>query len=143
MTISFVEVKKNHMTAVIEILQSISDYRPDEKDYDQIWDGFQSQTNYFGLVALDEKLDVVGYGSIFIQRNIRGGKMGQIEDITVHPDFRNKGIGKLLINALVQISHKEKCYKVSLSCKENNLSFYQKCDFLKSGISLSKFLNDE
>ena len=139
MNVSLVEVKKNHMSSIIEILQSISDYRPNEKDYDEIWDKFQSQTNYFGLVALDEKLDVVGYGSIFIQRNIRGGKIGQIEDITVHPDFRKRGLGKLLINALVQISQKERCYKVSLSCKENNLSFYQKCDFVKSGISLSKF----
>ena len=81
------------MSSIIKILQSTSDYRPNEKDYYEIWDKFQSQTNYFALVALDEKLDVVGYGSIFIQRNIRGGKMGQIEDITVHPDFRKKGIG--------------------------------------------------
>ena len=128
------------MTAVIEILQSISDYRPDEKDYDQIWDEFQSQTNYFGLVALDEKVDVVGYGSIFIERKIRGGKMGHIEDIAVHPDFRKKGIGKLLINALSQIAHEEKCYKISLVCKEHNLSFYQKCTLMIDGISLSKFL---
>ena len=128
------------MTAVIEILQSISDYRPDKKDYDQIWDGFQSQTNYFGLVALDEKVDVVGYGSIFIERKIRGGKMGHIEDIAIHPDFCKKGIGKLLINALYQISQKEKCYKVSLACKDHSLSFYQKCDFVIDGISLSKIL---
>ena len=127
------------MTAVIEILQSISDYRPDEKDHDQIWDAFQSQTNYFGLVALDEKVDVVGYGSIFIERKIRGGKMGHIEDIVVHPDFRKKGIGKLLINALYQIAQEEKCYKVKLVCKEDNLSFYQKCDLVMDGISLSKF----
>ena len=139
MNVSLVEVKKNHMTAVHEILQSISDYRPDEKDYDQIWDGFQSQTNYFGLVALDQKVEVVGYGSIFIERKIRGGKMGHIEDIAVHPDFRKKGIGKLLINALYQIAQEEKCYKVSLVCKEHNLSFYQKCDFMIDGISLSKF----
>ena len=140
MNVSLVEIKKNHMKAVIEILQSTSDYRPDEKDYDQIWDGFQSQTNYFGLVALDAKVEVVGYGSILIERKIRGGKMGHIEDIAVHPDFRKKGIGKLLINALYQISKKEKCYKVSLACKEHNLSFYQKCDLVISGISLSKFL---
>ena len=128
------------MTAVIEILQSISDYRPNEKDYDQIWDEFQSQRNNFGLVALDEKIDVVGYGSILIERKIRGGKMGHIEDIAVHPDFRKKGIGKLLINALYQIAQEEKCYKVSLVCKEHNLSFYQKCDFVIDGISVSKFL---
>ncbi len=136
---SLVEVKKNHMTAVIEILQSISDYRPDEKDYDQIWGDLQSQTNFFGLVALNERVDVVGYGSIFIERKIRGGKMGHIEDIAVHPDFRKKGIGKLLINALYQISQEEKCYKVSLACKEHNLPFYQKCDFVIGGLSLSKF----
>jgi len=140
MNVSLVEVKKNHMTAVMEILQSISDYRPDKKDYDQIWDELQSQTNYFGLVALDKKVDVVGYGSIFIESKIRGGKMGLIEDIAVHPDFRKKGIGKLLINALYQISQGENCYKVSLACKEHNLSFYQKCDFMIDGISLSKFL---
>ena len=140
MNVSLVKVKKKHMTAVIEILQSISDYRPDEKDYEKIWNEFQSQTNYFGLVALDEKLDVVGYGSIFIERNIRGGKMGHIEDISVHPDFRKKGIGKLLINALYQISQKEKCYKVTLACKEHNLSFYKKCDFVIGGISLNKLL---
>ena len=140
MNVSLVKVKKSHMKAVIEILQSVSDYRPDEKVYDQIWDEFQSQTNHFGLVALDEKVDVVGYGSIFIERNIRGGKMGHIEDFAVHSDFRKKGIGKLLINALYQISQREKCYKVSLACKEHNLSFYQKCDFVINGISLSKFL---
>ena len=140
MNVSLVEVKKNHMTTVIEILQSISDYRPDEKDFDQIWDEFQSQKNHFGLVALDKKIDVVGYASIFIERKIRGGKIGHIEDVAVHPDFRRKGIGKLLINALYQISQKEKCYKVSLDCKEHNLSFYQECNFVISGISLSKFL---
>ena len=128
------------MKAVIEILQATSDNRPDEKDYDQIWDEFQSQTNNFGLVAIDEKVDVVGYGSIFIERKILGGKMGHIEDIAVHPDFRKKGIGTLLINALYQISLEEKCYKVSLACKKHNLSFYQKCDFVIDGISLSNFL---
>ena len=140
MNVSLVEIKKNHMKSVIDLLQFISDYKPDEKDYDQIWDEFQSQTNYFGLVALDEKVGVVGYGCIFIERKIRGGKMGHIEDIAVLPDFRKKGIGRLLVNALYQISQEEKCYKVSLACKEHNLSFYQKCDFVIDGISLSKLL---
>ena len=128
------------MNAVIEILQSISNYRPDEKDYDQIWDKFQSQTNYFGLVSLDEKIDVVGYGAIFIERVIRGGNMGHIEDIAAHTDFRKKGIGKLLINTLYKIAQENKCYKVALVCKKQNLSLYQKCDFVMNGISLSKFL---
>ena len=71
---------------------------------------------------------------------IRGGKIGHIEDIAVHQDFRKKGIGKLLVKALDQIAQEEKCYKISIGCREHNLSFYNKCDFKIDGISLSKYL---
>ena len=127
------------MKSVIDILQSISEYKTDLKDYDQIWENFKSQSNYFGLVAINKKLDVIAYGSIFIENKIRGGRMGHIEDIAVHQHFRNQGIGSSIIEALCQIANDHKCYKVSLSCKEDNLSFYQKCDFIVRGISLSKF----
>ena len=105
------------MTAVIEILQSISDYRPDEKDYDQIWDEFQSQTNYFGLVALDENVDVVGYGSIFIERKIRGGKMGHIEDIAVHPDFRKAGVANRLTKTLLSTAFHQGAFMITLTTR--------------------------
>ena len=139
MNISIASLNKNHMKAVIDILQSISNYKPDQKEYLQIWNDFQSQSNNYALVGLDENLDVVGYGSLFIKRTIRGGKMGQIEDIVVHKNLREKGIGTLILNSLYQIAKEEKCYKVSLMCKEHNVSFYEKCDFLIEGISLSRF----
>ena len=60
------------------------------KGLGQILDGVLVQN---ARLNASNKIDVVGYGSIFIQINIRGGKIGHIEDITVHPDFRKKGIG--------------------------------------------------
>jgi len=140
MTISISSVNKSQIKAVIDILQSISIYEPNEKDYNQIWNDFQSQSNNYGLVATNETKDVVGYGSILIENKIRGGKLGHIEDIAIHKDFRKKGIGRLLINALYEIAKKERCYKISLACKDTNLDFYKKSNFCLTGIYVAKLL---
>ena len=140
MTISISSVSKSQIKAVIDILQSISIYKPDEKEYNQIWNNFQSQSNNYGLVATNEKQDVVGYGSILIENKIRGGKLGHIEDIAIHKNFRKKGIGRLLINALCEIAKQERCYKIALSCKDTNLNFYKKSNFILSGLYLAKLL---
>ena len=140
MTISISSVAKSQIKAVIDILQSISIYEPNEKDYNQIWNDFQSQSNNYGLVATNETKDVVGYGSILIENKIRGGKLGHIEDIAIHKDFRKKGIGRLIINALYEIAKKESCYKISLACKDTNLDFYKKSKFKLTGLHMTKFL---
>tara|TARA_B100000902_G_C26527764_1_gene536363 strand:+ start:50 stop:472 length:423 start_codon:yes stop_codon:yes gene_type:complete len=140
MSISISSVDKIHIKSIIDILQSISIYKPEEKEYYKIWNDFQSQTNNYGLVAIDEVEGVVGYGSILIENKIRGGKLGHIEDIAVHHNFRKKGIGRFLMNSLYEIAKKEKCYKVSLSCKDNNLDFYKKFNFELTGLYLSKLL---
>ena len=140
MTIFISSVNKSQISEVIEILQSISIYKPEEKDYHQIWSDFQSQQNNYGLVATNEIKKVVGYGSILIENKIRGGKLGHLEDIVIHKDFRKKGIGRLLLNSLFEIAKKERCYKISLSCKDNNLDFYKKSNFKLTGLYLAKLL---
>ena len=140
MTISISSVSKSQIKAVIDILQSISIYKPDEKEYNQIWNNFQSQSNNYGLVAIDRSEGVVGYGSILIENKIRGGKLGHIEDVAIHKDFQKKGIGRLLINALYEIAEKERCYKISLACKDSNLEFYKKSEFRLTGYYVSKLL---
>lgn len=56
----------------------------------------------------------------------------EIENIAVSPDFRRKGIGKDLVNAL-----KEKCEKIFLLVKEDNngaIEFYASMGFVKTGV---------
>ena len=140
MTISISRINKSHIKSVIDILQSISIYKPDEHEYNQIWNDFQSQSNNYGLVATNETNEVVGYGSILIENKIRGGKLGHIEDIAIHKDFRMKGIGSLLMNALYEIAKKERCYKISLACKDINLDFYKKSNFILTGLYVARLL---
>lgn len=133
------KLEKKHMREVILMLTSISDFKPNLKDYDSIWNKFKKQKNVHSIIAkYTNKL--VGYGSIVIETKIRGGKVGHIEDIVSHVEYRKKGIGRLIIKELCFIAKKEKCYKVVLQCKEDKIPFYGKCNFEVNGNTMQKFL---
>ena len=130
--------EKKYMGDVILLLKSISNFQPKKKNYNIIWKKFKKQKNVFSIVALLEK-EVVGYGTVSIETKIRGGKMGHIEDIVSKKKYRKKGIGKLIIDTLSKFAKKTGCYKISLQCKNHNIIFYQKCGYLKNGITMQKF----
>jgi len=132
-------VEKRDMSDVVELLQSMSEFKPSESDFDAIWDEFYNQSNVFPIVALIDEI-VVGYGSIVIETKIRGGKMGHIEDIVSHVDYGKKGIGKGIVDALFDIAKQNGCYKVTLQCKEHNVPFYNKCDYEISGLAMQRFV---
>lgn len=127
------------MHNVIELLQSISEFRPNEDEYNSIWETYKNQTNVHSIVALSDG-KVVGYGTILIETKIRGGKMGHIEDIVSHKDFRKKGIGKAILDGLFEISVDHGCYKIALACMDHNVPFYEKCSYESNGLSMQRFL---
>lgn len=132
-------MEQTDMAAVIELLQSMSEFKPPQSDYPLIWDSLCQQTNVHSLVAsIDE--EIVGYGSIVIETKIRGGKMGHVEDIVSHPGFRRKGIGKAVVDALLDVAKANGCYKVALQCKEHNVEFYEKCNYEISGVAMQRFV---
>lgn len=138
-TISVRSVKQEDMTYVIDLLQSLSKFKPAPSKYSLIWDRFNRQSNTHSLVAII-KNEIVGYGSIIIEAKIRGGKVGHIEDIVSHKKYRNQGIGKKVLNALYKIAKKNNCYKIILQCKEKNLDFYQNNHYEENGISMQRFI---
>ena len=140
MQIEIVPLQKCHLEEVIDILQLISEFKPLKSEYDKIWECFITNNDNYGVVALDNFGKVIGYGSLLLNHKIRGGIMGHIEDIVVHKDFHSNGIGKLIINALYEIGKKNKCYKLSLSCKKENFNFYRKCNYFETGITVTNFL---
>ncbi len=128
------------MSEVIELLQQISKFKVPEFNKRDIWKNFSNQSNVYSLVALVEK-KIVGYGSLVIEKKIRGGKMGHIEDIVSHKNYKKKDIGKTIVNGLFEIAKKKGCYKVSLQCTEHNVSFYEKCNYLKSGVAMQRLIH--
>lgn len=59
----------------------------------------------------------------------RGGLVGHVEDVVVHPDFRGRGIGKALVARLVEEAREDGCYKIVLDCLDHNIKCYEECGF--------------
>tara|TARA_B100001769_G_C22023079_1_gene549758 strand:- start:12 stop:428 length:417 start_codon:yes stop_codon:yes gene_type:complete len=132
-------VKIQDYQKIIDMLQSISDFIPRGEDINDIWNSYLSQDNLNGFsFFLDNEL--VGYGSIFYEIKIRGGKAGHIEDVVVNQNARGNGIGQFIIDFLINEGKKNNCYKVSLNSKENNIGFYEKCGFIQDGIKFQRKL---
>lgn len=99
--------------------------------------GLNIRTDYNSFVSkykveiFDEEKDymTVARGFIIIDRKLEGRPAGLIEDIWTHEDFRKQGLGKQVVEALVEVARKKDCYKVVLICGEHNIPFYEKCGF--------------
>jgi glucosamine-phosphate N-acetyltransferase len=91
--------------------------------------------------VVDYNNELIGTTTIIYEykfiRNIV--KLAHIEDVCVDEKYRNKGIGNLLINYVVNEALKEKCYKIILDCDEKLENFYKKSGLEKHGIQMAKY----
>jgi len=90
---------------------------------------------YHYLCIVDENNEMIGTGTLLIQKNLSHGGMnyGHIENIVVDINYRKKGIGKKIILHLIEKAKENKCYKVILDCKKENVPFYAKCGLSETG----------
>ena len=145
MGIQLKPIEDKYFSEIIILLQSISDFYPEKTNYQSILKLFLNQRYVFGIVAIDsinngntEK--VIGFGSLHLSRKIRGGIIGFIEEIAVIENYKGRGIGKLIIQELIDNARNEKCYKLVLECRDEKKFFYEKLGFNCSGHSMSLIL---
>ncbi len=86
--------------------------------------------------------EIIGTGTILYEtkfiHNI--SLYAHIEDIYVEEKYRKHGIGKLLVEHLVNEAKKRKCHKVILDCNKSLESFYTKNNFRKNGSQMVIYL---
>lgn len=64
-----------------------------------------------------------------------GGKVAILEDMIIHKDFRQKGLGKELLGEAIRFSKERNCLRLTLLTDFNNdaaINFYQHFGFKKS-----------
>lgn len=133
------EVYRSDLPAINELLQELSVFKPKDPQDEESWQSFTSQANLVAIVAVIDEV-VVGYGTLLIERKIRGGKAGHIEDIVSHPDFRGMGIGRAIIDYLAERAVDLGCYKLVLQCSEANRRFYERGGYQQVHVAMQKFL---
>ena len=65
--------------------------------------------------------------------------VAHIEDLIVHENYRKKGLGKKMINKLIEISKNNNCYKIILNCKKDHIPFYEKNNFVNKNVEMSLY----
>ena len=94
-----------------------------------IWRG-RNAAGVRTVVAVEDD-QVIGTATLILEHKFlhRGGTIGHIEDVAVHPRHEGKGVGRAVVSFLIEIARQSGCYKVILSCNDQNLAFYQKLGF--------------
>jgi len=81
---------------------------------------------------------VVGTASLIVEQKFihKGGKVGHIEDVAVHPDCRHLGVGSALVRHATEQARKLECYKVILNCFERLVPFYEGLGYRKHDVGM-------
>jgi len=66
---------------------------------------------------------------------------GSIEDVIVKKEYRGEAVGISIINKVVNYCKENNFYKITLTCKENLIPFYEKNNFEVYDIHMSQLLN--
>ena len=131
--ISFENLNNNHYNECIKLLEQLTTVGSIEfNDFNKF---VLSLSDNHMIKILKYNNEIAGMGTIFIENKIihNFGKVGHIEDIVIEKKFRGCGFGKIMINHLTEIAKKQNCYKVILDCNDNNVAFYEKCNFVREG----------
>ena len=125
----------------LEVLNQLSEVNKkliSENEFNIFLDELPSNHHIF-VIYDNHKNKIVGSGTIIIENKIihNFGKVGHIEDIVVDSNYRNYGLGKLIVKYLIDYAKVKNCYKVILTSADTNLEFYKKIGFYKKDNSMA------
>ncbi|SOD97875.1 GNAT family N-acetyltransferase [Spirosoma fluviale] len=95
---------------------------------------------HYLVAELQEK--VVGFVSCHVQYLLHHtGKVGEIQELFVRPEFRNQRIGKQLITALIDLAINENFVNLEVTTNQkraDTIRFYERETFIRTHVKLVK-----
>jgi glucosamine-phosphate N-acetyltransferase len=94
---------------------------------------------------IEKENNIIATGTMLYERKFihNIGVIGHIEDVCVSKSQRNSGLGKKMIDHLLQQGIQKGCYKIILDCSEENQPFYAKCGLEKKGIQMAYYVTEK
>lgn len=122
---------------ILDLLSQLTEVGTPDKD--KVFDEIKKNPNHLIYVLEDEW--IIGCGTLLIEPKFihNGQSVGHIEDIVIDKKYRNLGLGKKLIDFLINKAKELECYKVILDCSDEHVIFYEKTGFVKKGNQMSLY----
>ena len=99
-----------------------------------VYNNYIDDPNSITFVMSDNKA-ILGVASLHIIKKLTR-TLGLIEDVAVSNNNRGLGIGKKLVEKLIQTGKEKKCDKIVLNTSQKNSKFYEKIGFEKNEIQM-------
>jgi GNAT superfamily N-acetyltransferase len=121
---------KDIIRLIIELAKFEKLPPPDKKDKLRLLKHAFAKNPLFYILLAKSNSTAVGYAFYFFTySSFLARRTLYLEDIFISKNYRNKGIGKLLFNELVNIAKKQKCGRMEwcvLDWNINAINFYEK-----------------
>jgi GNAT superfamily N-acetyltransferase len=126
--------QREDCSAMLELIRELAVYEkaPDEVTVDPLHfeeSGFGLNPVWWAFVVENQEKKVVAFALYYIRYSTWKGQVMYLEDILVTETMRGKGIGKMLIERLIQEAKEKDFKKISwqvLDWNEPAINFYKK-----------------
>ena len=129
-----------------ELLGQLTQMNPNTMDHEKTIEFLDSLNQHHCIFVIEQESnkEIVASGTLFVENKLirNYGKVGHIEDIVVHEKMRGYGLGKKMIEHLSDESKKTGCYKTILYCSDENVGFYEKCEYKRKCTQMVKYIKD-
>ena len=129
---------ENGFFETLSNLTTVGDIRINERRR-EIINRILGDPNYIIIVAEgQENHTIIGTATLLIEQKFihNGGKVGHIEDVATRAGYEGLGVGKKIIQRLIEISRDLQCYKIILDCDDKVIGFYEKLGFKKKAVMM-------
>ncbi len=133
--------KTEDIDKIITLLIELGRPKPDMDDKKRFPELIQSYLDDSDkeILIVRNSSDVIGMISIiYLTRLNQKQQEMYIPELIIQKEFRNTGIGKKLINAVIELAKKKNCHRIRLESgnqRTESHMFYEKNDFEQSALS--------
>lgn len=126
-------VKANAWDVESGLMECLNALTGEEMSADEVVSSLSRINSYKDRMVFAARTDgrCVGTATLVVDPHIihGGGLSARVEDVAVHPDYQGKGIGAKIVSKMTSIARDSGCYKITLTCREDVIGFYEKLGF--------------
>jgi GNAT superfamily N-acetyltransferase len=130
----------NDLPELVELLNDLFtqdiEFVPDFKKQKSGLEAIINNPEIGEILVLKDDRKILGMVSLLYSiSSALGGKVAILEDMIIHQDYRQKGLGKELLSEAIRFSKERNCLRLTLLTDFNNdnaIQFYQQFGFKKS-----------
>jgi glucosamine-phosphate N-acetyltransferase len=133
-------VVSDYKMGFFELLDTLTESpKPSFHDFVSYFDLLHTKSFQTWVVLNKEETMIIGSARMFLEpKYIHGlSYIAHIEDVVVHPTMRSRGVGRHLIQFLVnRVLQVPPLYKIILNCSDSTIPFYESCGFSNEGTQM-------